>query len=126
MFSTFPLVRSSTTRTWAPRATSASTRCEPMNDAPPVTRTFFRLQMMPSSGPGGFFDHLHEPLEFRYSSITPSGFPRAPPHLCQLFMVFTQRADRLRNPGGIVRVGNSAAARFANDPRGVAFLRGDH
>src|SRR3990172_1407665 len=44
MFSILPLLRSSTTRTAAPRSTSASTKCEPMKDAPPVTRTLRLLQ----------------------------------------------------------------------------------
>src|SRR5947208_1278214 len=45
MFSSWPLVRSSTTRTAAPRSISPSTRCEPMNEAPPVTSTgrFFQF-----------------------------------------------------------------------------------
>src|SRR5262249_41103165 len=33
-----PVLKLSSTRTSCPRATSASTRCEPMNPAPPVTR----------------------------------------------------------------------------------------
>ena len=36
-FSRLPEERSSTTTTSSPRSTSASTRCEPMNPAPPVT-----------------------------------------------------------------------------------------
>src|SRR4029077_16977675 len=126
MFSTFPLVSSSTMRTWAPRATSASTRCEPINDAPPVTRTFLRLQMVPSSSSRGFFHHLHKPLEFRYSSISPRCFPRTPSHCRKLLRIFTQRAHRLRNPGRIVRIGNGTAPRIANDPRRVAFRGSDH
>ena len=38
-FSTRPADRSSTTVTQAPSATNRSTRCEPMNPAPPQTRT---------------------------------------------------------------------------------------
>ena len=37
MFAANPVLRSSSTTTWSPRATSASTRWEPMNPAPPVT-----------------------------------------------------------------------------------------
>src|SRR5262249_51282823 len=37
-FSRRPVERSSSTRTGRPTATSASTKCEPMNPAPPVTR----------------------------------------------------------------------------------------
>jgi len=39
MFFSLPLLRSSTMRTLAPRSIRASTRLEPMNDAPPVTKT---------------------------------------------------------------------------------------
>src|SRR5439155_7327935 len=40
MFDSNPLLKSSTTRTAAaPRSSRESTRCDPMNDAPPVTRT---------------------------------------------------------------------------------------
>ena len=39
-FSLRPVERSSSTRTPCPAATSASTRCEPMKPAPPVTSTF--------------------------------------------------------------------------------------
>src|SRR5258705_13552268 len=46
MFSIRPLVRLSTTRTDAPRASSASTRCDPMNEAPPVTSTVRLCQCM--------------------------------------------------------------------------------
>ena len=45
-FSRRPLLRLSATRTRAPRATRASTRCEPMNDAPPVTRVGLSRQSM--------------------------------------------------------------------------------
>lgn len=41
-----PKDRSSAARTVAPRRTSPSTRCEPMNEAPPVTSTFFEDQSM--------------------------------------------------------------------------------
>src|SRR2546427_1871886 len=37
MLSSLPLLKLSTTPTVAPRSTNASTRCDPMNDAPPVT-----------------------------------------------------------------------------------------
>src|ERR1051325_698839 len=46
MFSRWPLLRSSATRTTAPRATRPSTRCDPMNDAPPVTSTGRPFQFM--------------------------------------------------------------------------------
>ena len=36
--------KSSTTRTSAPRFSRPSTRCEPRNDAPPVTSTLFWFQ----------------------------------------------------------------------------------
>jgi hypothetical protein len=38
-FAALPVLKSSSTRTRTPRATSASQRCDPMNPAPPVTRT---------------------------------------------------------------------------------------
>src|SRR5579883_864734 len=42
--SRFPLEKLSTTRTRAPFATSASTRVEPINEAPPVTNTLVFIQ----------------------------------------------------------------------------------
>ena len=44
IYSYLPVLRSSTTRTMAPRDTSASTRLEPMNEVPPVTRTCLPFQ----------------------------------------------------------------------------------
>ena len=44
-----PLDRSSTIVTLSPRATSASTRCEPMNPAPPVTSVRMRLASLDGS-----------------------------------------------------------------------------
>ena len=41
-FSRLPLERSSSTSTSSPRRDKASTRCEPMNPAPPVTTDFTR------------------------------------------------------------------------------------
>src|SRR5450756_2709705 len=45
-FSCFPVLKSSRTRTSYPAVSRASTRCEPMNPAPPVTR--IRPSMRPS------------------------------------------------------------------------------
>src|SRR5690348_2876010 len=45
-FSRLPLLRLSTTRTLAPFSSRASTRCEPINEAPPVTRIFLPVQFM--------------------------------------------------------------------------------
>src|SRR6185295_13629947 len=53
MFSIRPLLRLSTTRTRAPLATRASTRCDPMKDAPPVTRVLVADQFIDCS-----FDRL--------------------------------------------------------------------
>src|SRR5207245_1845893 len=47
MFSIRPLVMSSTTRIFdTPFSTSRSIRCDPMNDAPPVTNTRFSRQFI--------------------------------------------------------------------------------
>src|SRR3954451_19387466 len=44
MYSRRPLVRLSTTRIDATRSLSCSTRCDPMNDVPPVTSVFARVR----------------------------------------------------------------------------------
>src|SRR5437764_15135002 len=48
-FSFLPLLMLSSTRTSAPRSTNASTRCEPIKEAPPVTKTRFCLQFIRST-----------------------------------------------------------------------------
>src|ERR1700732_2664610 len=45
-FSRRPLLKLSTTRTSAPRSTRASTRAEPINEAPPVTSTRLLFQFI--------------------------------------------------------------------------------
>src|SRR5579859_2365892 len=45
-FSRLPLLKLSTTRMPAPFSMSESTRCEPIKEAPPVTRTFLPVQFM--------------------------------------------------------------------------------
>src|SRR5262249_21935723 len=60
MFSRLPLLRLSTTRTRAPRSTSASTRWEPMNDAPPVTSTRLPFQSIRGISLCSFNDSFRE------------------------------------------------------------------
>ena len=73
-FSTRPLLRSSTTRTRAPRSTSASTRWEPMNEAPPVTRTVLPFQSAVIDYPDSYghvlsHEYIHGLLEQRLRTV---------------------------------------------------------
>src|SRR5215208_2032561 len=52
-FSSFPLEKSSSTRTSSPRAAKASARCEPMNPAPPVTTDFTEESLWAQSDGSG-------------------------------------------------------------------------
>src|SRR5438876_2913218 len=74
ILSRFPLLRLSTTRTRAPRSTSASTRWEPMNEAPPVTRTVLPFQSAIIDYPDSYghvlsHEHIHGLLEQRLRAV---------------------------------------------------------
>src|SRR5262249_14928568 len=100
-----PLVKSSTTRTFAPRARSWSVSVEPINDAPPVTRTSFPVQNVSAgftlslassvclSGRNAahyFYQFLH----FVASIIAPRRFFRRRAHLFQSVAVRGKVSNR--------------------------------
>src|SRR5277367_2342420 len=121
MFSSLPLVRSSTTCTRAPRASKASTRCDPIKDAPPVTSTFLRSQMA-SPIPLGcrFFHNFGEALEFIHCSIFSCGFPGAAAHFSETCGIAAQLANCGGHGCGIVRIGREPASGFNDNARRIA------
>src|ERR1700722_6611098 len=106
MLLSLPLVRSSTTCTRAPLSSRESTRCEPIKDAPPVTRTFLLFQIGASVFfARHFFHDLNESFEFVYSSIFSGGFPGATAHFDKFGGVISQIPDRRSHGCRIIGVG---------------------
>src|ERR1700688_3287694 len=68
MFSSLPLLRLSTTRTLAPRTTRASTKADPIKEAPPVTNTRVFAQFIVFAFP---FD-CHSLVESKCTPVPPS------------------------------------------------------
>src|SRR5579864_5051968 len=128
MFSSLPLEKSSTTRTCAPRASSASTRFEPMKDAPPVTRTLLPFQIFASwrFGAGCVFDDSDEFIKLGYSSIFLGGLEGAVTHRSETNWIISESSDGRSDPGGIVGISDETAIVFADNAGGVSFLRRNH
>src|SRR5579863_9222885 len=125
MFSILPLVRSSTTWTRAPRSTKASTRCDPMNEVPPVTRTFLRSQMMASVFfASRFFHNFNEAVKFVHSNIFFRGFPGATAHFREPCGTGAQLANGGSHRGWVVRISCQTAPGFNDDARRVAIRSG--
>src|SRR5690348_11384122 len=124
MFSRRPLDTSSTTRTCAPREISASTRFEPMNDAPPVTNAFLCCQISASRRVRSrrFFDDPCEFFKLRYSSIFFSGFTGTFTHDLEATRVTSERANGRGNVGGAIRVSDKATFILANYTSHIALL----
>src|SRR5437016_1943132 len=116
MLARWPLVRSSTMRTFfAPRTSSWSVSVEPMNDAPPVTKTVF-----PAQNPSAvvtraqppliwlvnrqLIDDFHKFLQFPDSIIVGSSGPCRFAHSLQLFWVGSEGAHGIDNFHGAVRI----------------------